>query len=108
MKATTVKDVLIASKWLIDRYGWCQVYSYTSTDGEGFNEAERIFSGEKTLASACLNGAIHLVETDSSVLLQTINLIRDEVDGYPMWYNDCVCKSKEQVIALLDKLIAKA
>jgi hypothetical protein len=109
MKATTVKEVLVASKWILENYDWCQWFLWRDTDGFSVYFIESITSGNTKLGACCLSGAVSLVEKQHYSLKQkTFDLIHKAIDGelIPNW-NDDPKRTKQEVIALLDKLIGE-
>lgn len=107
MKATNVKQVLVAARWIINRFGWCQNSYHQTKNGHKFFTPLKV--DPKTLGGSCLGGAIYLVEKSSDQLLyDAFDLIWEATGTDYASYNDAKGRTKKQVIALLDKLIKKA
>jgi hypothetical protein len=108
MKAQTAKQVLIATKWILTHFDWCQGAWWVDSVGQNFGSKE-VFLKHYTapLKCACLDGALDLVESDDHSMIGAQTLLRKEVGDYITW-NDEKGRTKKQVIALLNKLIKKA
>ena len=113
MKATTVKEVLIAARWILQHYGWVQGTFYLTTYGLRVPSIKALEPGD-TLKACCLTGALRLVEVEDRIhglFDRTYDLVRQSAQearwGVSNW-NDTPGRTKEEVIALLDKAIAKA
>jgi hypothetical protein len=109
MKAKTVKEGLIATKWILENRGWCQTHYHA--DKNGVRVGDPIT--DPAYGGSCLFGALSLVEYDEDAFgLATLtrmavhNKVLDEplAISIPDW-NDDKTRTKSQVIALLDKLI---
>jgi intergrase/recombinase len=100
MKAKTVKEVLVATKWILSHYEWHQG-SYTANDANG-----KPFS-------FCLVGAMQRVETEKlDLMAQAYKFMADEVQPHQemilsVW-NDMPGRTKTEVLSLLDRVIEKA
>jgi hypothetical protein len=110
MKATTAKEGLIAAKWILEHYGWCQKTYHMHRDGIHYvvNPISEPFYG------SCLSGALKLVEYESDgVQNATYNQVygavvnREGARNIPEW-NDRQGRTRKDVLALLDKLITEA
>jgi hypothetical protein len=107
MKATTLKQVLIAAKWIIEHYGWTQGTFYRGKDGVPVDDPINC-----PLTGVCLVGAVRAVDKDftkngHAITTSTTNMISKELNGnIPRW-NDAPGRTKGDVIALLDKLIQR-
>lgn len=106
MKATTPKQVLIAIKWILQHYDWCQNHFYSSNKGEDASRFS-ILEGTETLKCCCLDGAYSLVEADDDAANKAYALMRKATGGVVYW-NDVQGRTKKQVIAMLNRLIKKA
>ena len=112
MKATTVKEVLVAARWILTHYGWCQGSLWKDQDDVNIYSTSYISSGEAKLGCCCLSGALLLVDTDNEqVRSKAYNLLVNNIDTdkdfIPYW-NDQLHRTKQQVINLLNRAIAKA
>jgi hypothetical protein len=110
MKATTVKEVLVAMRWIIDNVGWCQGALYTDKSGDKHNIIPPYDTVLKDdISGVCLSGAWYLVECDNEKVKDNALNILNSLTSYGMIvYNDSFCRTKEQVLALLDKAIKQA
>jgi hypothetical protein len=107
MKATTVKQTLIAAHWILTHYGWCQDSYFVDDQGQA------IWYGSKYLGGCCLSGALVLVETEDSnyrfdaelLLLKVSNT--SQTHNIAVW-NDIKGRTKDQVLELLNQAIEKA
>jgi hypothetical protein len=108
MKATTVKEALIAAHWILTHYDWCQGVLWKDPLGSMITMKGDIDFGNTKLGACCLAGAVQLVETDYDPL-EIVNVISEAIDGelVPAW-NDAPKRTKQEVLDLLDKLIAEA
>jgi hypothetical protein len=99
-KANSVKEVLIAAKYLLENIGWCQGDFSNYQDGKP--------------VSFCMLGAINHVEVSDfeliweakSLLSQTI-LKNISEPGIISDWNDKPARKKKDVIKLFDKAIRK-
>jgi hypothetical protein len=108
MKATTVKEGLIAVKWILENVGWSQRALFRDKQGEYMPYCEL-----KNLGSCCLWGAILLVETETIINhgMQDLvsSVIRDETGfGGIAYYNDKFSIKKQDVIDVVDEAIRRA
>jgi hypothetical protein len=108
--AKTVKEVLIAARWILNKLEWVQgafyryrhINHYLLPDN---NEPNRQW---KDLEGCCTLGALNLVETAHLDLRDhAIYLIRKEVGGNPGFWNDYECHSKKDVLQVLNRLIKR-
>jgi hypothetical protein len=108
MKATTVKEVLIATRWIIDNVGWCQ---YRSFQLEGGNSLDAYWMSieevlERGVAACCLGGSIRLVEVADNALIDEARIcIEEALNGYVASWNDQPGRTKQEVLDLLDRVI---
>jgi hypothetical protein len=114
MKAKTVKQALIATKWILGHTGWCRRFYHVDKHGlslPGYGAsalAANLSSFE--LGGSCLSGALGLVEYQNQDLNRETYLtvhnaiIDDNAKSIPNW-NDKPERTSQQVLDLLDKLI---
>ena len=117
MKATTVKEVLVAARWILTHYGWCKGSLWKDQDDVNIYSTSYISSGEAKLGCCCLSGALLLVDTDNEqVRMKAYDLLENHMEllgnhmekvSVPSW-NDQLNRTKQQVINLLNRAIAKA
>jgi|HubBroStandDraft_5_1064220.scaffolds.fasta_scaffold122523_4 hypothetical protein len=107
-KAKTPKEVLIAARYILSHWGWCQ--GTTARDKQG----RSLYSPKKhleNLGSVCAVGAISIVDTDFEPAQVAYNIL-DEVisDQSPsiVIYNDTPGRTKQEVLAVFDKAIQQA
>ena len=99
--AKTVKEVLTATKWILENIGWCQ-YIYIRYDRENRPE------------SFCLLGAIKMVVAPDEIKKEAIQAIEDAI-AYQTdnWHNRCSVFNddlgtyKEDVVKVLKKAITQ-
>src|SRR5271155_1774681 len=63
MKATTVKEGLIATKWILENYGWCQGYYQVDEGGNVVGDPINL-----PFCGSCLSGALELVQYEDDDL----------------------------------------
>lgn len=119
--AETIKEVLIATKWILENVGWCKRYYWQDASGEEIPSRclyDRAGNG-KRIAKCCLTGAIKLVnvlgyeglQETSFLHMQTELLVVETINKiYPGRYslpgfNDNILTQFKDVIALLDAAI---
>jgi hypothetical protein len=106
-KAKTVKEVLIATKYIIEHMDWHQGRKYRDNNGAPLLKSDPNF--KKDLASVCLLGGLDLVEADSKLITRAEIILRDHCGGYPsggiVAFNDYSGRTKEEVIKMLDEVI---
>jgi hypothetical protein len=110
MPPTTTKEFLIAMRDNILQYGWCQRAYYIDEKGDGFS-----LTGVSTkyIKGCCLVGAMQLVRADMRLHAEAFISIRNEVDKKDQLrsplieWNDMPGRTKEEVVAMLDKLIGE-
>ena len=114
-KASTIKEVLIGAKSFLEDVGWCQGTFFRDANGKPML-SDYVFSGVEKAASACLMGAICVVDSGAKLDNNKYSFLAhctmdklnedEEVSKCGLaWYNDH--HTKEEVIALLDRTIAK-
>jgi hypothetical protein len=109
-QATTVKEVLIAARWIIDNIGWCQGRYAKTSDGKGVDDFRRN-KGD----AYCSLGAIKVVEKSNSDMLeyqascafqQVIS--RDLGSDVIVNWNDDLHMTKQRVLEVFDQAIERA
>lgn len=102
MKAKTPKQVLIAAEWILSHVGWCQNAFYRNKKGKVIDIFPINTDNIPKVASACLAGAIHLVEANGLSVIQARKLL-DNVIGSDdtTGYNDTKGRTKEEVLATI-------
>ena len=110
MKATTVKEVLVAAKWILQHYDWNQHSWFIDSKDVRWGSPMHFTRKHDRLQlkSCCISGAVQLVDTDFSNLeMARLELqAAARTDNIVNW-NDWNGRTKKQVIRLLDKAIAK-
>lgn len=111
-QAKTVKETLIAAKWILENVGWCQEHSCEDAKGMRITISEVVFGGTVP-AKVCLQGALYLVEAGQPIpnlfgdlQMKAYNLLTEMVANSVPEYNDT--HTFQEVIALVDRAIAKA
>jgi hypothetical protein len=107
MKATTPKEVLIATKYILDNVGWCQGNAWQNKEGERIRDKQDVLSGKSTLGACCLIGAISLVECDDLSRGEALRSIIEDVNTVAVSWNDSPGRTKRQVITMLNQVIKK-
>jgi len=96
--ATTAREVLIATKWILENFGWTKAhFSRKNHHGE--------------LVSFCLVGAVEQVFTPENVKEKALNLIQSSIYDEGIYnsiiiYNDISSTTKEDIIRVLDRAIS--
>ena len=109
MKVATAKEVLVAAKWLLNHYDWTRLTMWRDKKGQDIGTERMILDGTRKLGSCCLLGAISLVECTPQAKVDTHQIVKLATHApYISTWNDDPGRTKQDVIALLDKLIAKA
>lgn len=112
MKAKTVKEVLIATKYILEKLEWHQGSFFKNSKGVVIARFEK--RAEAT--SVCLLGALYLADEEhpnhawgGPLHQMAENLItsEDDVWGGIAGFNDRKGQTKKKVIKLLSKVIAK-
>jgi hypothetical protein len=120
-KAKTVKEVLVAAKWILENIGWHQGSFYKDKKDNRMIYPIDITSPDvlSTLGSFCAVGAINVVEkadynpdTETSALQQKtfdtlVEFLPFSVRNIPYW-NDAIGRTKQEVLAVFDKAIEVA
>ena len=106
-QATTVKDVLIATEWILNHLDWTQDAFFR--DGEGRNVS--IVSGKDMTMrakSVCLSGAMRLVDTPEHIRSDAMLYLRSTLPEHMssiIHFNDAKGRTKEEVLAAVRKAI---
>lgn len=120
MKAKTVKEALIAVKWMLENIGWCQQRFYQDSKGRslGLDNVHNFnsFLSAMKVCSMCLEGAIELVEVDDECVRGGMYDALDaalaprygEDEVSLIKFNDDVSTKKKDVIRLLNTAIKQA
>lgn len=91
--ATTVKEVLIAARWIQNRLGWCQGRRYEYDDGRK--------------VACCMLGAVEFVVTTTSLQDEAVEELRTTVENSVASFNDTVARTKCDVLEAFDDTIAR-
>jgi hypothetical protein len=103
MKATTVKEVLIAARDILVNKGWHQGSYGKKMDGENSDDL-----GDASCVAYCPIGAIFAVEAAYVVQRQAEDLLRKETPKNSIVaFNDRGGRTKEEVLELFDQAIEK-
>ena len=103
MKASTPKQVLIAAKWILSNYEWCQGAMFRDKGGKSTYK-EQALTGD--LSACCALGAIYLVDADWDIRTTAKSIVRWGIDNNSIInWNDKDHRTKKEVLALFDKLI---
>lgn len=106
-KAKSAMQVLQAVEWILVNKGWCQGSYYQDSNGNPLH----LLTTENlsTIASACLEGAIDLVDVRNISISDKAEEILESVVGNNITvYNDAPSRTKKQVLAAVRKAINKA
>jgi len=115
-RANNPREVLMATRWMLQRYGWCQGRSYISSkdfpNSMAYLDRSHIISGVYPLTHACLTGFLNLVECSEEDRRLALSQIQREVSRMTkgtivtaISWNDIPSRTKKEVVSLLDKLI---
>lgn len=106
-KAKTAKEVLVATKWIINRIGWSKGTMYRDQKRRllPFNYSKK---HPEKVYSCCLIGAIELVNADDAVMSKAKVLLMRATNGDIVSWNDTPERTKKDVRAVLNKAIANA
>lgn len=104
-QATTVKEVLIAAKWILENHGWCQGYYRKNAEGQD------IYTLDGAVCF-CSIGAIMAVETaveTTDRLAEKATKLLDKASGSNVvFWNDMPGRTKKQVLKVFDQAIKEA
>jgi hypothetical protein len=106
-QAITVKEVLVAARWILDNVGWCK--GWYAKDAEGVRVWDYC---TRSAACYCLMGAVAVVETTPELRNSALDLLAVLVDpvnfaSVSIW-NDTLDRTKEEVLQIFDQAIKKA
>jgi hypothetical protein len=82
------------ARYMLEQYGWTQ-FTPKNTNGE------------RCIGSAILRSEYKMCDTYSSLYFELIKVFKkvSGIESFSYW-NDCICKSKEEAIQMLDKACA--
>src|ERR1700677_213193 len=103
-RSKTVKEVLVAARWMIENIGWCQGANLRNSQGKYIALDD---AGEyKNVASLCTIGAIVMVEapeqTKNTAYIRLSRIIDHTVISQ---WNDEPTRTKQEVLSAFDKAI---
>lgn len=102
-QATTLKQFLIATRWIVEHLGWHQGNLYLNAEGK------RISVDDPTIRSACLYGSMMLVEAPSGIRGSAAMFLEQLLLATPISaWNDAQDRTKQDVLNLLDEAISRA
>lgn len=105
-QATTVKDVLIATEWILNHLDWTQDAFFR--DGEGRVSIVSYKDMTMRVKSVCLSGAMRLVDTPEHIRYDAILYLRSTLPEHMssiVYFNDAEGRTKEEVLAAVRKAI---
>lgn len=113
MNASNIKEVLIAAKWILENYGWCQNSFITSNkDGVPRNYSRLKYvaadGADTNTACFCADGAIRSVECSLTLQEQAREHLEKYIKANVWGWNDGADRTKEEVLAAFDGAIATA
>ena len=100
-QATTVKEVLIAAKWILEHTDWHQYTMYRYP-----KKCHRTPAGIAIPNSFCALGAIDITEAPQAVKAAAMDTLHGMVGPVASW-NDMQSRTKEHVIELFDEAIGR-
>jgi hypothetical protein len=114
-QAKSVKEVLIATEWILTHLEWVQ-FNYLLNDKNQNVNSRSVKSGKQVAKSCCLAGAMWLVETDWQLYEQArqhlADIAKEHVISfnkeYLISFNDKFGRTKEEVLELVRKGIESA
>lgn len=108
MKAKTVKEVLVAGRWILENVGWCQLSFYQTKSKEKRFDVQNA-STHGDVGCACAVGSIYLVDVkDESLHEQAVRVLQDLLgDNSVAAWNDNPYRTKKEVVDLFTKGIKK-
>lgn len=105
MKAKTVKEVIIAAKWILENVGWHKGNMFRDVKGKAIISSTAVLNPER-VGSVCAAGAVRLVDKFPSLEENTLRALSAQM-GRPVWlWNDTIASSKKEVLDLFDQAIA--
>lgn len=105
-KAKSAKEVLIATKWIINHIGWSKGTMYRDQKRQPISNGSS--AHPEKVYSCCLLGAIELVNAEDNVQFQAISCLIHAAGGHIISWNDTKGRTKKDVRALLNKAISDA
>lgn len=99
----TVKEVLIAAKWILENVGWCKGAYAKDKFGDWLVPGE-----PHEVTCACSSGAIYLVEAPRKLQESAIFLLGTIVNSHVPTWNDLFSRTKEEVLQAFNKAITIA
>lgn len=108
MEAKSVKEILIAAKWIIENVGWCQgSYALTKDNNRIFSVEEAYAAGD--ICAACSTGSIMLTEASEQLKNDAERILRLQVPDHKIVdWNDAPGRTREEVLAVFDRAIKAA
>lgn len=103
MKAKTVKETLVAARWILENVGWCQGYYFKDAEGRDASTLH-----PEDIHCACTLGALSLVEKeDPGLYMGALRILEPLVGKGTMIarWNDQEGRTKEEVLDLFDRAI---
>lgn len=100
--AKTAKQVLIATKWILENVGWCQK-RYFSDHNDNDITYHDVVNRKIVPAKCCLTAAIDLVDASQYLKSKVHDLIFMKTADSAISFNDY--HSFKQVIEMLDAII---
>jgi hypothetical protein len=106
-QAKNSTEVLKAVEWILTNVGWTQHSSYRDGYGRTIGGCTDVHLREEhhsSLRSACLSGAVGLVNASDAAKKQAIARLVKAANGkHPMDFNDDDGRTKQQVIDVVRK-----
>jgi hypothetical protein len=106
-QAKTVKEVLIATEWILNHLGWVQHNYLLNAKKENVNLCS-VKDREQEVKSCCLTGAMWLVEASSDLYYQARRHLHNIIHENIVVFNDKHGRTKEEVLELVRKGIESA
>lgn len=102
-KARTIKEILVATRWIVNRLAWHKGCNWRSRSGKPLIDLK------EEIVSSCLYGAMLLVESESHyIFTDAVHYLNAKVPascGNIAAWNDHSERTKEDIIKFLDKVI---
>jgi hypothetical protein len=108
MKAKTPKEVLIAARYILSHWGWCQMATARDKQGRSLDFPKEHL---ENLGSVCAIGAASIVEADFGTIHTALQILDEVTSDYSpsiVIYNDTHGRTKQEVLAVFDKAIQQA
>src|ERR1700727_985283 len=106
-KAKTLKEVLVATQWILEHMGWHQGCFYLDKNGNRTRRAKA--------KSCCLGGALNFVKADKDARRMAGYVLESMTSShYPLYmdniaeWNDAKGRTKAQVLTLVKGAIKRA